>query len=77
MRVRGWQHSGTGHLEGVQNVCGLQGDGCVAMLYERIFLVADVLWAELWHIFHDELDLDGNGHLDAEELSTALGKAGK
>jgi len=23
---------------------------------------------ELWHVFHDELDLDGNGHLDAEEL---------
>ncbi|KAH7914187.1 mitochondrial carrier [Hygrophoropsis aurantiaca] len=32
--------------------------------------------AELWSIFHDELDLDGNGHLDAEELSVALGKAG-
>ena len=32
--------------------------------------------AELWHIFHDELDLDGNGHLDAEELSVALSKAG-
>ena len=32
--------------------------------------------AELWHIFHDELDLDGNGHLDAEELTSALYKAG-
>ncbi|KAI0661025.1 mitochondrial carrier [Cubamyces menziesii] len=32
--------------------------------------------AELWHIFHDELDLDGNGHLDAEELELALEKAG-
>jgi len=31
---------------------------------------------ELWHIFHDELDLDNNGHLDAEELAEALGKAG-
>ena len=31
---------------------------------------------ELWSIFHDELDLDGNGHLDADELSTALSKAG-
>ena len=32
---------------------------------------------ELWSIFHDELDLDGNGHLDAEELAVALSKAGK
>lgn len=32
--------------------------------------------AELWHIFHDELDLDGNGHIDADELSSALSKAG-
>jgi solute carrier family 25 phosphate transporter 23/24/25/41 len=31
---------------------------------------------ELWSIFHDELDLDGNGHLDAEEFCYALGKAG-
>ena len=31
---------------------------------------------ELWHIFHDELDLDGNGHLEAEELEHALEKAG-
>ncbi|KAG6331864.1 hypothetical protein ID866_7231 [Astraeus odoratus] len=32
--------------------------------------------AELWSIFHDELDLDGNGHLDSEELWIALRKAG-
>ena len=31
---------------------------------------------ELWNIFHNELDLDGNGHIDAEELHHALGKAG-
>ncbi|CDO71264.1 hypothetical protein BN946_scf184908.g21 [Trametes cinnabarina] len=37
---------------------------------------ADAKEAELWHIFHDELDLDGNGHLDAEELELALEKAG-
>ncbi|PCH41083.1 mitochondrial carrier [Wolfiporia cocos MD-104 SS10] len=36
---------------------------------------ADAKEAELWHIFHDELDLDGNGHLDAEELLAALQKA--
>lgn len=32
---------------------------------------------ELWSIFHDELDLDGNGHLDAQELTSALTKAGE
>ena len=32
---------------------------------------------ELWRIFHDELDLDRNGHLDAEELAVALDKAGE
>ncbi|KAI0322512.1 mitochondrial carrier [Amylostereum chailletii] len=31
---------------------------------------------ELWRIFHDELDLDGNGHLEADELTIALQKAG-
>ncbi|GJE84214.1 mitochondrial carrier [Phanerochaete sordida] len=37
---------------------------------------ADAKEAELWRIFHDELDLDGNGHLDADELASALQKAG-
>ncbi|KAF9567342.1 mitochondrial carrier [Agrocybe pediades] len=32
--------------------------------------------AELWHIFHDELDLDGNGQLDQNELLSALNKSG-
>lgn len=32
--------------------------------------------SELWHIFHDELDLDGNGQLDQRELQSALSKAG-
>lgn len=31
---------------------------------------------ELWTIFHDELDLDGDGQLDAHELRSALTKAG-
>lgn len=31
---------------------------------------------ELWTIFHDQLDLDGNGHVDAQELTEALHKAG-
>ncbi|KIP10715.1 hypothetical protein PHLGIDRAFT_125406 [Phlebiopsis gigantea 11061_1 CR5-6] len=37
---------------------------------------ADAKEAELWHIFHDELDLDGNGHIEADELASALRKAG-
>jgi solute carrier family 25 phosphate transporter 23/24/25/41 len=39
--------------------------------------LAIILISELWTIFHDELDLDGNGHLDADELRYALAKAGK
>ncbi|KAF9057628.1 mitochondrial carrier domain-containing protein [Panaeolus papilionaceus] len=31
---------------------------------------------ELWHIFHDELDLDRNGKLEERELQDALSKAG-
>ncbi|KAF5388157.1 hypothetical protein D9615_000463 [Tricholomella constricta] len=38
---------------------------------------AEAKEVELWSIFHDELDLDGNGHLDAQELTVALGKAGE
>lgn len=46
------------------------------MLQVAKFFVIE--WAiELWSIFHDELDLDGNGHLDAQELTLALSKAGK
>ena len=33
--------------------------------------------AELWRIFHDQLDLDGNGRLDSEELMHALQRAEK
>lgn len=39
-------------------------------------MYAEAKEAELWHIFHDELDLDGNGHLDHNELHCALSKAG-
>ncbi|KAF8655237.1 hypothetical protein AX16_003142 [Volvariella volvacea WC 439] len=37
---------------------------------------AEAKEAELWAIFHDELDLDGDGHLNALELALALNKAG-
>src|ERR1700761_1027430 len=43
----------------------------------KTFLVyAERKEAELWKIFHEELDLDGNGHLDADELRLALDRAG-
>ncbi|KAG8777629.1 hypothetical protein FRC16_004087 [Serendipita sp. 398] len=44
--------------------------------YKEFVKYADAKEAELWSIFHDELDLDGNGRLDAHELRMALGKAG-
>jgi solute carrier family 25 phosphate transporter 23/24/25/41 len=31
---------------------------------------------EFWHIFHDELGLNGSGHLDPKELHSASSKAG-
>ncbi|KAJ7700148.1 mitochondrial carrier domain-containing protein [Mycena rosella] len=37
---------------------------------------AEAKETELWQIFHDELDLDGNGRLEAQELSLALTKVG-
>lgn len=37
---------------------------------------ADEKEEELFRVFHDELDLDGNGRLDATELRAALAKAG-
>ncbi|KAK1236501.1 hypothetical protein PQX77_000278 [Marasmius sp. AFHP31] len=37
---------------------------------------AEAKEVELWGIFHDELDLDGNGRLDAHELDMALRKSG-
>lgn len=40
----------------------------------RLFFL-NVTISELWAIFH-ELDVDGNGHLDAHELDSALRKAG-
>ncbi|KIY74158.1 mitochondrial carrier [Cylindrobasidium torrendii FP15055 ss-10] len=37
---------------------------------------AEAKEVELWAIFHDELDLDGDGHLDGHELNEALRKTG-
>ncbi|KAF8974498.1 mitochondrial carrier [Flammula alnicola] len=37
---------------------------------------AEAKETELWHIFHNELDLDGNGAIDEKELQGALSKNG-
>lgn len=37
---------------------------------------AEAKEAELWPIFHDDLDLDGNGYLDPKELQCASSTAG-
>ncbi|KAF8812504.1 mitochondrial carrier [Phlegmacium glaucopus] len=39
-------------------------------------IYAEAKEAELWCMFHDELDLDGNGLLDHKELHSALSRAG-
>ncbi|KAF9464486.1 mitochondrial carrier domain-containing protein [Collybia nuda] len=44
--------------------------------WKEFKVYAEAKEVELWSIFHDELDLDGNGHLDARELTLALSKAG-
>ena len=43
----------------------------------RFVYLIGISFIELWQVFHDELDLDGNGHLDADELGSALKKAGR
>ncbi|KAH9951624.1 mitochondrial carrier [Amylocystis lapponica] len=43
--------------------------------WEEFVKYTEAKEAELWHIFHDELDLDGNGHIEADELAQALDKA--
>ncbi|KAK7470582.1 hypothetical protein VKT23_002006 [Stygiomarasmius scandens] len=37
---------------------------------------AEAKETELWNIFHNELDLDGNGTLDSQELDSAFRKSG-
>lgn len=44
--------------------------------WKEFYRYAETKEVELWQVFHDELDLDGNGHLDADELGLALQKAG-
>jgi len=44
--------------------------------WKEFYKYAEAKEVELWRVFHNELDLDGNGHLDAEELGLALRKAG-
>lgn len=44
--------------------------------WEEFQKYADAKEVELWHIFHDELDLDGDGHLNPAELKSALKSSG-
>ncbi|KAG9034417.1 hypothetical protein FS837_002203 [Tulasnella sp. UAMH 9824] len=44
--------------------------------WEGFLAYVDQKETELWSVFHEQLDLDGNGHLDALELNEALSKAG-
>ncbi|KAG8999694.1 hypothetical protein FRB90_011972 [Tulasnella sp. 427] len=44
--------------------------------WEGFLQYVDQKEAELWSVFHEQLDLDGNGHLDNVELDEALCKAG-
>ena len=53
------------------------GELSVTSSFRWFWLSDRNLILELWHVFHDELDLDGNGHLDADELGSALKKAGQ
>ncbi|KAH8113244.1 mitochondrial carrier [Phellopilus nigrolimitatus] len=55
--------------------CAEEGDTSGPVTWKDFRKYADYKEAELWHIFHDELDLDGNGRLDADELGSALSKA--
>ncbi|KAF7292381.1 Mitochondrial carrier protein [Mycena chlorophos] len=57
-----------GHTSGTSPMAGIT--------WKEFRDYAEAKETELWHIFHDELDLDGNGKLDAQELSSALSKVG-
>ncbi|KAI1795191.1 mitochondrial carrier [Ganoderma leucocontextum] len=58
--------------------CGVHGRGLFStrVSWPEFEKYANAKEAELWHIFHDELDLDANGRLEARELEHALQKAG-
>ncbi|KAF8076458.1 mitochondrial carrier [Lyophyllum atratum] len=58
--------------------CGAQASGSVSrdISWRQFKEYAEAKEVELWAIFCDELDLDGNGHLDAQELTVSLSKAG-
>ena len=75
--MRGGGYRGDHFLERVQALRRQQGSRCVYVLVCNDKFDFYFQQIELWHVFHDELDLDGNGHLDAEELATALSHAGE
>ena len=67
-------------MERVQKVCRGQGSRSVTLsIAHEKYIRPGSNWClikELWNIFH-ELDSDNNGHLDADELTVALRKAGE
>ncbi|KAF7977433.1 hypothetical protein HWV62_3588 [Athelia sp. TMB] len=58
--------------------CGghVEGNSGSPVNWKEFKEYAEAKEAELWDIFHNELDMDGNGHLDSEELAVALSRAG-
>ena len=75
----GFLHRNISWLE-FQKYAEAKETGACCPRVSHLIQITNFSWqrpAELWHIFHDELDLDGNGHLDAEELTSALQKAGE
>ncbi|KAH9938193.1 mitochondrial carrier [Fomitopsis serialis] len=62
----------------LRSQCGAHTSGFLhrGVSWSEFRKYADSKETELWRIFHDELDLDGNGRLDSEELMEALQRAG-
>lgn len=54
-----------------------KGEAPKTIQWREFLAYADQKELELWDVFHKELDLDGNGRLDAHELRSALAKAGQ
>ncbi|PFH52786.1 hypothetical protein AMATHDRAFT_139300 [Amanita thiersii Skay4041] len=57
--------------------CGVSSEGHPGSVgWNEFISYVNIKEAELWDIFHNELDLNGDGLLNAQELSFALRRAG-